>query len=112
MNQQRQNSINSEVNSQTTIFDTSVLEWNEESIYNGPFSNSEKPGYQPIGIEHLINYEESEVFDVPPIPRSTDILGPLYSVDVDGVYMPHLIDSISGGITSVSIYLLLYQKAV
>jgi hypothetical protein len=83
-------------------FDMSVMEWKEDFNYSGPFANSEKPGYQAIEIDNLLQFEEADVFDIPPVARATEIFGPLYSIDIDAVMTPHLIDYISGALTTVS----------
>jgi hypothetical protein len=93
------------VYSNSTTLDVSVMDWKEEPNFAGPFSNSEKPGYEPIGLENFIAFEEADVFDVPPVARATEIFGPLYQVEADGVFAPHMIDYISGALTSVSITL-------
>lgn len=81
-------------------FDESILMYSN-SFQNGPFKNAEKQSFKSIDLKDLLCFDESDVFDIPPVARKTLEVGPLNDVDINGVYMPHIVDSISAALTSV-----------
>ena len=81
-------------------FDESILMYSN-SFQNGPFKNSEKQSFKSIDLKDLLSFDESDVFDIPPVVRKTLEVGPLNDYDINGIYMPHIVDSISAALTSV-----------
>ncbi|KAJ3309704.1 Protein T2 [Boothiomyces sp. JEL0838] len=71
-----------------------ILEWKVVNEYLGPFVMGGV--HEPWDLEKLEMYNEIQFGEVPPLARATEMYGPLVDVELEGTFMPLLMDSIAG----------------
>ncbi|KAJ3370545.1 Protein T2 [Kappamyces sp. JEL0680] len=86
---------------QNAVFDLAVLNcnWKQEAL-QGPFT-AEGDVITSNNLEQMEVWEEGPHFYVPSLPvDGRDIAGPLFDAELAGVYLPQLLDSVSGALTA------------
>ncbi|KAJ3255859.1 Protein T2 [Boothiomyces macroporosus] len=73
-----------------------ILEWKVVNEYLGPFVMGGV--HEPWDLEKLEMYNEIQFGEVPPLARATEMYGPLVDVELEGTFMPLLMDSIAGAL--------------
>ncbi|KAJ3272938.1 Protein T2 [Terramyces sp. JEL0728] len=73
-----------------------ILEWKVVNEYLGPFVMGGV--HEPWDLEKLELYNESLFGEVPPLARASEQYGPLVDVEMEGTFMPLLMDSIAGAL--------------
>ena len=71
----------------------------------GPFKTALELGGNVVDFEELEAFENSSTFIIPPVEIKGKVLsGPLYNPgDLEGFFLPHLSDTLSGVLTAVGI---------